>query len=474
MTADDAVLTYADWSAHGRAVAASLLALGLRRPARVAALLPNGPEFAILLYACASLGVTLVPVSTWAVEGELRRVLAASGVEYLVVDDSVPHRSAELDALAAAGGAFPQRLPFSALRDAGGDPRSVQRAASDAEDADLAVLFTSGSTGSPKGVILAQNTVAGNGAAIAQRMGLRRGDRVYSYFPMFFSGGLCNVLTGAAAAGAEVVTQARFEPASAAELIRARACTVHNVWHNGLAAVASGLTATDMRRMRRGLVLDPQLFDRFGLPFDEGINMYGMTETATAFTSHVYTDPADVRRRTHGTPLPGNELRIIDPDRSRALPDGEEGEIVVRGKGLMRGYTDGSHESLTDEEGWFHTGDIGVLDPTGQLTYTGRLKTLVKIKGLTIQPEEVEAVLTEYPGVHQAVAVGVGGHEASTLVALVVCDDGVDLADVDAHCRRELSSYKVPALRRIRAEDFPLSASRKIDRGRARELVGAA
>lgn len=462
MTTDDATLSYAEWQRRGLRAARALVGLGLRRPARVAIVLPNGPDFAVLLYACARIGVTLVPVSTWAVGGELLRVLGAAGPEIVIVSD-----------FSAGAAALDGALSIQTLLEHDCGDVEFEAACRDGrDDADLAILYTSGSTGAPKGVVLAQDTVRRNGAAIAARMGLGPADRVYSYFPMFFSGGLCNVLTGASAVGAELVTQARYRPESAADLIRDRGCTAHNVWHDGLAAVAEYLDAADLSRMRRGLLLDPALFERFGLPFDDGVNMYGMTETATAFTCHSHTEPEAVRRGSHGAPLDGNLVRIIDPDRGTPLAVGEPGEIAVRGPSLMRGYTDGSHLDLTDDDGYFHTGDLGRLDEAGHVHFAGRLRTLIKVKGLTVQPEEVEAVLGAHPAVRMCAVVGLGdGDESTGLAALVVCDDATSLAELDAHCRRELSSYKVPSLRRIAEHEFPLSASRKIDRLAARRIA---
>lgn len=469
MTTDDATLTYTQWAARGVELARALVASHIERPARVAVALPNGPEFAIALYACARIGVTVVPLSTWAVGGELTRVLDAAAPALVIASDFIPEQLASLRATD-----FPvfELRELLARRCSDDDWERASSAGTD--DSELAILFTSGSTGQPKGVILGQDTVRRNGTAIAQRMGLTGADRVYSYFPMFFSGGLCNVLTGAASVGAELITQARYEPVGAARLIRSRGATAHNVWHDGLAAIAEHLEAGDLAKMRRGLLLDPALFERFGLEFDEGVNMYGMTETATAFTCHDRRDPADVRMHGHGAPLPGNELRIADPDTGTLLPVGAEGEICVRGASLMRGYTDGSHVALTDDDGYFHTGDLGHVDERGHVHYSGRLKTLIKVTGLTVQPEEVEAVLAAHPAVLKAVVVGIGeGDESSGLQALVVTDEATSVAELERYCRAELSSYKVPRILEISDDEFPLSASRKIDRPAARRLAQA-
>ncbi|AIP34228.1 AMP-binding enzyme family protein [Paraburkholderia xenovorans LB400] len=494
LTCDDTVLTYSECVMRGDELARAFLGLGLERPARVALVLPNSAEFVISLYACARIGITAVPISTWSKPSELRRILRDARVDLVLARDAFPgHAIAEslqaacaddpsLDALQVYEWSRGQGAasPVSELLSHGSrcDDRrwSIESGTSAHTDADLVVLYTSGSTGAPKGVILPQSSVALNGVAIAGRMGFGGNDRIFSYFPLFFSGGLCNALTGAISCGAELVTQSRFDPAGALSLIRSRRCTGRNVWHDGLEPVAAveGFRPGDFSRMRRGLHVDPELYRRLSLAVDEGINMYGMTETATAFTCGDWREPADVRQSTHGKPFDGSDLRICNPDETSPLGVGVEGEICVRGYNLMRGYTDGSHVERIDDDGFFHTGDIGFVDPAGYLHFVGRRKTLIKVKGLTVQPEEVEATLLRHPAISKAVVVGEGGgHESKGVVALIVLHEGDrwDMQALRTYCQEELSSYKVPRLLVVDANRFPLSASLKIDRIGAATLL---
>jgi fatty-acyl-CoA synthase len=204
------------------------------------------------------------------------------------------------------------------------------------------------------------------------------------------------------------------------------------------------------------------------------VEMYGMTETATAFTCGDAAEPFDLRSRTNGTPLPGNEVRVVDLDTGRTLPRGVEGELWVRGPRLFSGYTDGSHEALTSEDGFFRTGDVGLLDEAGHVHYAGRTKTLIKVKGLTVQPEEVEAVIASLAGVRRGVAFGLGdGDESTGLGALVTVEPGatLDAQAVAEHCRAHLSAYKVPVVKVVDEADFPLTANLKPDRVAARRLL---
>jgi fatty-acyl-CoA synthase len=491
ITDDEATLTYADCVEQGDRLARALAAQGLTRPARVAVMLPNGPAFVIALYACARIGVTLVPISTWSKPAEIARMLSAARVSVVIARNFDAGEGIAALREACAVDPTLTAIPIydwsgtgaaTPLADLLGEAGRCheQRWQRDSRpglhsDADLAILYTSGSTGQPKGVMLRQTSVARNGSAIAARMGFSAADRVFSYFPFFFSGGLCNALTGAVASAAELVTQARFTPAGALKLIRARHCTGRIVWHDGLEPIAAleHFRPEDLRPLRRGLHVDPGFLARLGLPPDEGVNMYGMTETATAFTCGDYREPAAIRQSTHGTPFPGTDLRVVRPGTSSPLRDGSEGEICVRGYNLMHGYTDGSEAALIDEDGFFHTGDIGIRSEDGFLRFVGRHKTMIKVKGLTVQPEEVEATLLRHPAVAKAVVVGQDdGHESSGVAALAVLHPGAaTAADVEAFCRGELSSYKVPRVLVIEADAFPLSASLKVNRVAARALA---
>jgi fatty-acyl-CoA synthase len=202
--------------------------------------------------------------------------------------------------------------------------------------------------------------------------------------------------------------------------------------------------------------------------------MYGMTETATAFTCGDATDSLASRLQGHGTPLPGNLLRLVEPGTDNPVASGREGEICVSGPNLMEGYTDGSHQDRIDDLGFFHTGDIGRLDDLDRLHFTGRTSSLIKNKGLTVQPEEVESVLLAMPGVLHAVAVGVrDGVDSAGVHALVALQPTavVSSAELHDHCKARLSSYKVPSIRTIDPSEFPLTASMKVDRRRASDLV---
>src|SRR6266849_6337882 len=201
-------LTYAEWADRGDELARALMARGLDAPARVATLLPNGPELLIALYACARAGITLVPLSTWSTLDEVLRVLDAADPELVLTSDQFPGTTT---VLAAARSRSSSRWSDSAWAwSAGGsgdtaglDPidglladaaaigeRDWSNRARDSSGADLVVLYTSGSTGQPKGVLLRQSAVRRNASAIVARMGYGDGERVFSYFPLFFSGGL--------------------------------------------------------------------------------------------------------------------------------------------------------------------------------------------------------------------------------------------------------------------------------------------
>lgn len=489
LSTDVETLDYREWVDRGELLARAFVAHGIGMGSHVAVALPNGVDLLVAYYACARVSAVIIPLSTWSTGWELRRILGSVDVQLLLTSDHFPEQRDEIATLMREGVSPGAREAYTTGDGGHGflaisdllscapecDDRDFAAAVqAEGGTRDFAILFTSGSTGAPKGVVLTQGAVRENGALIARRMGLGRGDRVYSYFPMFFSGGLCNVLSGAVSVGAEVVTQPRHDAEGAARLIRARRCTARSVWHDGFAAVANApeFGREQLVTMHKGLVVDQSIFDRFAVEFDDGVNMYGMTETATAFTCHDFRDPVADRRRSHGRVLPGNELRILAAATGARVPDGDEGEIAVRGPRLMKGYTDGSHAGLIDEDGFFHTGDVGRLDGHGRLHYSGRLKTLIKLGGLSVQPEEIEAALLEQYGVARAVVVG-DALDAHRLGALVVPRAGLKLqaAELQAALAQRLSKYKVPEIRVIDEDQFVLSATRKVDRAAAARLL---
>jgi fatty-acyl-CoA synthase len=501
-------LTYGELRGRVDAVARALLALGVKPGDRVALLLPNRPEWLIGAFAAAKTGATTVAISTfsapreiaWTLEHAQPRVIitmeAFRGREYLPVIHAVcPElasaapgalRSARLPELRAVVSIDERRhdgvLPWAALlaETPAVPPRAlatVQAAVSPDEVA--LILYTSGSTATPKGVMLAHGGVVANGFDIGERMHLTARDRVWLAVPLFWSFGSANALPAIVTHGGAFVLQDSFEPGEALALLDGERCSVYYGMANMARAI---LEHPDRPRralaaMRTGLTI--------GLPEDiqmtieavsarELCNVYGATETYGNCAVTDAHDPLDLRLTTQGRPLPGMTIQAVDPDSGRALPPGEVGEFRVKGH-LTPGYYREPEPTRAafDADGAFKTGDLGVVREDGRVSFRGRIKELIKTGGANVAPLEVEAVLMTHPAVQQAYVVGVPDRARGEVgVAAVELRPGAAATAeaLTAFCRERLASYKVPA--RIvfrRAEELPRTATGKVQKRRLRE-----
>ena len=505
---DDQRLTYAALRERADTLARALLALGVEHGDRVAVLLPNRPEWLVTAFAAAKIGAVTAAVSTFSTPRELAwtldharpRVLitmeAFRGREYLSalhalcpeLAGSVPGvlHSARLPELRAVV-SIDQRRHDGVYRWA-----DVLRRADDVRPAALTaataavhhddlcfILYTSGSTATPKGVTLAHGGVVTNGFHIGERQHLTAGDRLWLAVPLFWSFGSANALPAIVTHGGTMVLQESFEPGEALALINREGCTVYY----GMANMARAmLEHPDRRRrplaaMRTGLTI--------GLPEDiemtieavnarELCNVYGATETYGNSAVTDAHDPLEVRLTTQGLPLPGMRIRAVDPASGRPRPAGEVGEFRVHGH-LTPGYYHDPAQTRAafDADGFFVTGDLGLIGADGRVRFRGRLKELIKTSGANVAPLEVEAVLLGHPAVKQAYVVGVRDRERGEVgvAAIELHDRAVVTAEaLAAFCRERLASYKVPARFVFRtADEFPRTATGKVQKARLRE-----
>jgi fatty-acyl-CoA synthase len=501
-------LTYAGLRDRADTLARALLALGVERGDRVALLLPNRPEWLIGAFAAAKVGAITVAVSTfsapreiaWTLEHARPRVLitmdAFRGRPYLAaVAELCPElgrsapgalRSArvpELRAVVSVDGARHDGVYAweDAVARAGEVRESALTAAQDAvAPSDVAyVLYTSGSTATPKGVTLAHGGVIANGFDIGERMRLTNADRLWLAVPLFWSFGSANALPAILTHGGALVLQESFEPGEALALLDGERCSVYYGMANMARAI---LEHPDRPRralaaMRTGLTI--------GLPEDirmtieavnarELCNVYGLTETYGNCAVTDAHEPLEQRLTTQGLPLPGMQIRVMESATGRPLPAGEVGELRVRGH-LTPGYYRDPEQTRAafDAEGWFVTGDLGLVGEDGRVRFRGRLKELIKTGGANVAPLEVEAVLLSHPGVKQAFVVGVPDRARGEVgVAAVELHEGAAATAeaLTAFCRERLASYKVPARIVFRkADEFPRTATGKVQKPRLRE-----
>jgi len=504
----DQRLTYAMLRARADEFARALLAVGVTRGDRVAVLLPNRPEWLIAAFAIAKIGGVMTAISTFSTPRELAWALDHSEAVALATVDAFRGRD-YLGALhdlcpelgrSAPGALRSERLPrlrtvvcfderhhdgvFRAndflARGSETGTAALEAARHAVAPDDLCyILYTSGSTATPKGVTLAHRGVIENGFSIGERQHLTAADRLWLAVPLFWSFGSANALPAILTHGGCVVLQESFEPGEALELLDRERCSVYY----GMANMARAMLEHPDRPRRRLTSMRTGL--TIGVPEDiamtmeavgaaELCNVYGSTETYGNCAVTDAHDPLPLRLHTQGLPLPGMALRVVHPDTRQPLAANEAGELRVRGW-----ITPGYHRapeltaSAFDADGYFLTGDLGSIGDDGRVRFRGRLKEMIKTGGINVAPLEVEQVLLQHPDVKQAYVVGVPDRARDETVAAVIEMRAGATADIDAlvaFCRERLASYKVPTQLVFRkAEEFPRTPTGKIHKPGLRE-----
>jgi fatty-acyl-CoA synthase len=331
-------------------------------------------------------------------------------------------------------------------------------------------------------VTLAHGPVIANGLAIGRRQHLQATDRLWLAVPLFWSFGSANALPAIMTHGGCAVLQESFEPGEALALIGRERCSVYY----GMANMARALLEHPdhprrrLGSMRTGLTIGAPEDIRMtieALGAGQLCNVYGSTETYGNCAVTDALDPLPLRLESQGLPLPGMAIRAVDPVTRRPLPDGETGELAVRGH-VTPGYYRAPEldAEAFDSEGYFLTGDLGLVGKDGRVRFRGRLKEMIKTGGVNVAPLEVEHVLLQYPGILQAHVVGVPDRLKGEVIAAAVelrAGAEADVAAITAFCRERLSSYKVPTRFAFRAAgEFPRTPTGKIHKpGLRQELA---
>jgi long-chain acyl-CoA synthetase len=441
-------LTWSEMEAAVARGAGALRAAGVSPGDRVALLLPNSAAFAVALWSVLRAGAVVVPVNPAYTPPEIAHMLRDSGSAAMVVDSRL--RAGAEAAVAAGGGGV--RLHAPADLDAAGPEIAAGAAAAPGDRA--VICYTSGTTGRPKGAVLSHRNLCANLGSFGDlpRLDLGPTDVLYGVLPFFHVFGLNVVLNAAARAGAAVVAVERFSPSGSLRALREHGITiafgappVFAAWaalgppDGGLPDLRAAISGADS--------LPVATFDAFAARFDIAIlEGYGLTETAPVLTSTAVSP--EVRAGTVGHPVPGVEVRVLDPA-GADVPDGEIGEIAARGPNVFGGYHDRPEETreVLDADGWFRTGDLGCLDGDGYLTISGRLKDMLIVSGFNVYPREVEDVLLAHPDIAEAAVVGLPDARTGERVrAVVVPREGAEPTadEVIAHCRERLARYKLP------------------------------
>ena len=519
-------LSYREAELESRHMARALLARGLGRGSRVALLAPNGPEWVVAWLAAARAGATVVLLNTFHKARELGWALAHCQADALLTVDrylshdycarleqAVPGLAHQRHGAIAVEGqpsltevwiwngtAGPDRPHGAALWATGSavpgwagpmddllaaadtvSETEFEAAAGAVEPADpMVVVYTSGSTSEPKGVVHSHASVIVHPFNLLQFRDLRPDDALYTPMPLFWVGGLSYTLVSAMHAGARVVFEERFDPAGTLELIERRRVTHVIGWpHTAKALVEHPTFAERDLSSLRGGSFDALLPEhlRVSDPSRKATSL-GMTESLGPHSIEpLSVELPEGKEGSFGRAVPGIERRIVDPATGAGLPSGDTGEIWLRGYSMMLGLLGRDDAEVFEPGGWYRTGDSGRLDDDGHLYFEGRLGTVIKAAGTNVAPREVESDIERQPGVLHAFVVGVhaGDDRGEAVAAAVVPVPGAEFSadDLRARLRDEIASYKVPRHVAVFADrdDLPWLESGKINLQALRHLL---
>jgi malonyl-CoA/methylmalonyl-CoA synthetase len=455
-------LTFDEIDVRASRMAHELTARGLTRGDRLCAHLGNRVEFLDLFLACVRLGVIFVPMNVLYRERELRHIVTDAEPSAIVVDRSIdatyPDGVAlwDVDALNAGAASRDSLRPAVAVD--GDDPALI--------------IYTSGTTGAAKGAVLSHNNLAANGITLATVWRITEADRYLAMLPLFHVHGLGNGVHGWLISGCRMRLVERFDhrttPGVMAEFEPTLVFGVPTIYVRLLdPAVMSDEQARIIGAGARLFVsgsapLPAHVHEAFRARFGHTIlERYGMSEGLM-----IMSNPYEGERRAGsvGPPLPGVSARIVD-ENGGALGDEEVGEVEIRSPHLIREYWRRPEATAAAfHDGWFRTGDLGVRSGDGYYTLRGRRRDLIISGGFNIYPREIEELLLEDARVREAAVVGVPDElRGEVPIAYVVAHDSVDASELEATCREQLASFKIPRAF-VRVDALPRTALGKIQK----------
>jgi fatty-acyl-CoA synthase len=492
----DTRCSYRELRERSDAVRRGFQQLGVRKGDRVAIWLPNRIEWALAFFGAVSAGAIVVPLNTSLTVDEALYQLDQSGSSVLVVAESFRGRSFLADALAVAERASrtvqivavdveagtpqaDQVLTWSAIERAEDESDSSVPVAVSIEASDpVVMLYTSGTTGLPKGAVHTHSFL-GPLLDVSDRIALTDSDCVVLYLPLFHVYALLAGLVLMTAKGARIVLMERFRSTDSLRLIeREGATVVYGVPTTYIDQLNDPIfDEVDLSKVRLAftpfaLDLCQRVQDRFATTC---LNTFGMTETASIAFTPALDDPPDVALGTVGRPIDGLEAKVVDEWSGLDAAPGASGALLLRGPSIMSYYHDkpAETEAAFDADGWFRTGDLATSDEAGNFQFVGRRGDHFRVGGEIVDPVEVETALQSYPGVIRAAALGIAderlGHVGYAWV-MVAPDADIEVDDLLEFARTRLAPFKVPRKLMLTSE-LPTTPSGKVQKFRLRESL---
>ena len=464
---------YDSFAARIRRVAGLLREKGISRGDRVGLIAQNHPSFLEILYACSCLGAIFVPLNFRLAAAEVAFIVKDAGAKIIFADDAcLPLIEEERAHLSCADFIATQTAPdgwqsYEALLAQATPLQTVEHMQAD----DIAlIMYTSGTTGLPKGAMLSHGNVFWNALNVAF-MGSRMQGTTLTCAPLFHIGGL-NVTTHISLSfGVGVVLHESFDAGAVlADIERYRVSTMFGAptmflmmaQHDDFASAdLSSIISFNVGSAPVPLSL-LKIYQARGIEMEQG---YGLTETAP-YVSVLAAEFALTKLGSAGNGLSFTSVRIVD-ETNQPVETGVQGEICIKGPNVMRGYWNrpDATQAAIDKEGWFHSGDIGYLDEDGFLFICDRLKDMIISGGENIFPVEVESAILSHEAVGEVAVIGIPDKKWGEAVhAIIVPKDGAELSEdaILSHCRPLIAKYKLPRAMTIRSEPLPLSGAGKV------------
>ena len=463
--------------------AALFVERGVNKTHRVGLLMQNGIDWAINAFALMRIGAVLVPLSTLLRPNELATQLGIAGVRHLVAAKAFRGRNYRDEIASLDKASLPSLRNVWWADELGEEPMAEARDVANALTLrvcpadDLAIVFTSGSRAAPRGIIHTHGAAIRAVAAGLEARCISAETRLYIPMPFFWIGGLAGGLLSALIAGATLLTEAEPEPGRTLAFLESEKATLFRGWPDQAAKLARhpDFASADLGTLCAGslnAVLPGELQAQPGAR----ANLFGMTETFGPYSGwRLDEDMPQDKWESCGKPFAGRNVRVADPDSGAILPAGETGSIQVGGHDILRGICGVEREDVFTPDGWYDTGDMGHVDADGFLWFTGRRDDMVKVKGATVYPSEVEAALEAIPGVDRAFATGLDLKGTPAIGAAVVPDEGeqIDEATLASRAKERLSAFKLPSRWAIldSLDALPRNTSGKVDKARLQSLL---
>ena len=480
-------LTWSQLLHETERVAAGLLALGLNPGDRAGVWSTNCSEWILLQYACALTGIVLVNVNPAYRSHELRFVLQKSAIRILFLhegDARADYRRILAESIEGVN-CLLERAIYLGTRDwdvmlAAGEP-FVDPVIAPGDVANI--QYTSGTTGSPKGVLLTHRNLINNGRFIGERLGATAADRICIPVPLYHCFGcVIGTLVAAATGAAMILPAATFDAGLTLQAVQdERATALYGVPTMFIAELSRpDFAQYDLTSLRTGVMAGApcpievmrRVVDEMHCP--QITICYGQTESSPVSTMSSIDDSLDVRCTTVGRAMPATEIRIVDPATGAVLPPGEQGELCTRGYLVMKGY-DADPEAtrnVVDADGWLHSGDLAVMRPDGCFRMTGRLKDMILRGGENIYPREIEEFFYTNSKIAEAQVVGLPDDRlGETVLAWIRLKPGetATAEELRAWCHGKIAYFKIPESIRF-VDAFPMTITGKVQKFRIREM----